>query len=258
MLVNSHLRAASPTAAGIASLPSVATSFAATQGAWRFLNNDRVKLSSLIEPLRDVGRARANASQSPFVLLVHDWSKLAFDRSCSRRDVVQLTHDTDIGYESTTALLVSADDGSPLAPMEMHLKTARGMLSTRQPAPRTTPHLEQVLPTMRASRNWGLSKPIVHVIDREADSVDHYRRGDAAGHKFLVRASDRRVKWLGKSSLLSEIGRILQRQKSFVRWAMPRTAAVRQSCGWQKRKWSCTGRQRRTSADGSGSNRAKR
>jgi hypothetical protein len=115
----------------------------------------------------------------------------------------------------TTALLVSPDDGAPLAPMEMHLRTADGMLSTRSPAPRVQGHLEQVLPTMRASRTWGLDKPILHVIDREADSVDHYRRWDAAGELFLVRADDRRVKWQETSVLLSEIAPVLRHQRKF-------------------------------------------
>ena len=89
--------------------------------------------------------------------------------------------------------------------MEMHLKTADGVISTRDPAPRDRPHLDQVLPTMEASRGWRLDKSLLHVIDREADSVDYFRKWDAAGFKFLVRADDRRVQWSGKSVLLTEI-----------------------------------------------------
>lgn len=200
-------------AAGVAALPGAGSSFAATQAAWRFLNNGRVTLPALVAPLRQVGVERSRTLTAGFVLLVHDWSKLAFDDV--KADQVQLTHDTDIGYELTTALLVSACDGAPLAPMELHLRTAEGMLSTRSPAPRVRPHLEQVLPTMRASRTWGLDKPIVHVIDREADSVDHYRRWDAAGEWFLVRADDRRVKWQETPVLLSEIASTLKRQRKF-------------------------------------------
>jgi hypothetical protein len=128
---------------------------------------------------------------------------------------VQLTHETDVGYDLTTALLVSGDDGSPLAPMEMHLRTAEGVLSTRQPAPRHRPHADQVLPTMQASQTWGLSKPIVHVIDRELDSVDHYRQWDARGHRFLVRADDRRVRWKGRPFLLKEVAKTLRRKGQF-------------------------------------------
>ena len=140
----------------------------------------------------------------PFGLLIHDWSKLTFAYAASKRNLTQLTHVTDVGYELTTALLVSGDDGSPLAPTEMHLKTADGVLSTRK---RTCdlPHIDQVLPTMKAARTWNLAKPLLHVIDREADSVDHYRQWELAGYRFLVRGDDRRVKWNGEPYLLSEI-----------------------------------------------------
>ena len=77
-----------------------------------------------MEPPRAVGRSRVRELKSRFALVVHDWCKLSF--TYGKRDLTQLTHATDIGYELTTALLVSADDGSPLAPMEMHLKTAVG------------------------------------------------------------------------------------------------------------------------------------
>lgn len=212
-LVKSHLHAAPELAAGVASLPSAGKAFAATQGAWRFLNNDRVSLEALVEPLREVGRSRADSTTAPFVLLAHDWCKVSFDGN--KEDAVTLTHSTDVGYELTTSLLVSADDGAPLAPMEMHVLTAEGVLSTRSPAPKRLHHLEQVLPTMNASEGWGLSKPILHVIDREADSVDHYRRWDAKGHKFLIRADDRRVRWNEKSILLSEIAVDLRQRRKF-------------------------------------------
>lgn len=215
-MVFSHLRSAPDLAAGVASLPDKGQGFAAVQAAWRFLNNDRVTLPALVEPLRDVGRSRVQATAAPFAMLVHDWSKLTYrpGRSQSgKRDLVQLTHATDVGYELTAGLLVSADDGSPLAPMELQCLTGEGLLSTRTPAPRVVGHLEQVLPTMTASLTWGLSKPLLHVIDREADSVDHYRRWHKAGHRFLVRADDRWVKWNGKHCLLSDIRRELRRAR---------------------------------------------
>jgi hypothetical protein len=214
-LVKSHMHVAHECAAGVASLPDGGAAMAATQAAWRFLNNERVTLPALVEPLREVGRDRTEQLSAPFVLLAHDWCKLSFDDL--KRDAVQITHESDVGYELTTSLLISAADGSPLAPMEMHLRTAEGVLSTRSPAPRNRPHLEQVLPTMRASRGWGLSKPILHVIDREADSVDHYRRWNAAGHKYLIRADDRRVLWQGESFLLSEIAKKLREKRHFKR-----------------------------------------
>lgn len=213
-LVQSHMHSVPKLAAGVASVPSIASAFAATQAAWRFFNNQRVSLPTLIEPLRSAGRDRLARTEVPFALLIHDWSKLSF-AAASKRDLTQLTHASDIGYELTTALLVSGDDGRPLAPMEIHLKTAHGVLSTRQRAPSNRPHADQVLPTMKAARTWNLAKPLIHVIDREADSVDHYRRWDTAGHKFLVRGDDRRVKWKGRSWLLSQISGELQMRKAF-------------------------------------------
>ena len=68
---------------------------------------------------------------------------------------------------------------------------------------------------MKASRQWGLSQPLVHVIDREADSVDHDRRWDAAGFRFLIRGDDRSVNWCGKPRLLSTISGELARQGKF-------------------------------------------
>lgn len=208
------MRAAQDLASGIASLPSSQKAFAATQGAWRFLNNERIRLSALVAPLRAVGCERVQARSAPFALLVHDWSKLTYHHPARKRDLAQLTHAKDMGYELTTALLVAADDGSPLAPMEMHLRGLHGTVSTRDPAPRTRNHLEQVLPTMNASAGWGVSKPLLHVIDREADSIDHYRRWDAAGHKFLIRADHRRVRWEGRCRLLGQIACQLRRRQA--------------------------------------------
>jgi len=202
-------------AAGVSSLPSAGSAFAATQATWRFLNNQRVALSALAEPLRAVGRARANESQGKFVLLIHDWCKLKYDHLDSKHDLAQLTHADDVGYDLTTALLASGSNGEPWAPMEMHLRTALGVLSTRHPAPRPVHHLDQLLPTMKASLSWGLTQPIVHVIDREADSVDRYRQWDAAGFHFLIRGDDRRVCWAEKSCLLSEIRDRLRRDHHF-------------------------------------------
>src|SRR5580704_4237737 len=117
-MVFSHLRSAPEFAAGVASLPDGGQGFAAVQAAWRFLNNGRVTLPALVEPLREVGRSRTEATTSPFAILVHDWSKLTYRTGrceSGKRDLVQLTHATDIGYELTASVLVSADDGSPLA-----------------------------------------------------------------------------------------------------------------------------------------------
>ncbi len=108
-------------------------------------------------------------------------------------------------------LAVSGRDGAPLAPVEVHFKTADGVLSTRDPAPPDIHHLEQVLPTMNVSGAWNLGYPALHLIDREADSVDHFRAWHAGGHHFLVHGHDHRVvTWEGQPIARNKVDLELQ------------------------------------------------
>jgi hypothetical protein len=203
-------------AAGIHALPHVGDSFAAAQGAWRFFANPRVTLPALVEPLRALGRQGGARSASAFALMVHDWSKIDYAGHARKTDQVQLSNALDFGYELTTALLVDAADGRPLAPMELSLLAAGGRQSTAAAGPLPpVAHLDQVLPVMQASLRWGLPKRLVHVVDREADSLDHLRRWHADGHLFLVRADDRRVTHGEASRLLSEVAQELSQRGAF-------------------------------------------
>jgi hypothetical protein len=161
--------------------------------AWRFYNNPRVTLAELVEPLREFARTQLADSKPPVVLLVHDWSKLSYPGHDCKRDQAELSRADDRGYEVTSVLAVNGCNGAPLAPVAMHLKTAKGLLSTENPAPADVHHLEQILPLMRASCTWNLGSPVLHVIDREADSVGHFRAWQAEQHYFLVRGHDHRV-----------------------------------------------------------------
>src|SRR5262249_54295255 len=152
-------------AAGVHSLPGVGTAFAATQAAWRFLHNPRVTLPALAEPLQQLGRELANASPGAYALVAHDWSKLDYDTHRGKRDLRPLTQALDRGYEWATALLVAAPAGHPLAPMAVAVLAAAGVHTTADPAVRPPqPHLDQVLPVMRAAAGWGVTKRLVHVI----------------------------------------------------------------------------------------------
>jgi hypothetical protein len=207
---------ASQAAAGLTHLPATATAFAATQAAWRFSHNERLTLPALVEPLHQAARQALAERPAPCALLVHDWSKIDYHHHTTKRDQAQLTHERDRGYEMATALLVCAHDGSPLAPMQIELTTADAVHSTRdEPTPQGTDHLDQVLPAMHAAGTWGLATPLAHVIDREADSVGHYRAWDEAGFRSLVRADDRRVLWPDQERLLTEVAEVLQTEGAF-------------------------------------------
>ena len=200
------MKSANRNAAGPALLAGESQAASATQAAWRFLNNENVSLIDLAEPLRQAGRDACQRSQSDYVLLAHDWCKLDYKNHSSKTDLRQITHDTDIGYDMTSALLVDADNGKPLAPMQMHLKTADTLHSTASAPPDIDAHhLDQVAPTMEEAEKWDLQRKVVNIIDREADSLGRLRTWAADGHLFLVRCDDRRVLWNGESRLLSEI-----------------------------------------------------
>ena len=99
----------------------------------------------------------------------------------------------------TSHLLVSAEHGRPIAPIQTHLKTANGYLSTAETVPAADDHhLAQVLPLMQDAAAMELPTTLVHVIDREADSVFHLREWSAGGFLFLVRGDDRWVRWRGE------------------------------------------------------------
>lgn len=214
-LVRSQIKVASSLAAGVGGLPDNLSAFAATQAAWRFYSNERIELKELVQPLRQYVRTEVATTDSPFVLVAHDWCKLSYPGHEFRTDLATLSNESDVGYEMTTSLAISADDGAPLAPVEMHLRTADGILSTRETFIETTNHLDQVLPTMNASLKWNLGKPIVHIIDREADSIGHMRQWEEAGHLMLIRADDRQVLCDGQEIKLSDIRREVELQQKF-------------------------------------------
>jgi len=204
------------TAPGPSLLPGQNKSAAATQAAWRFFNNDRVDLAGLAEPIRQAGRDAAAESRSDIVLLAHDWCKIDYANHTSKADLRQLTHEHDIGYDLTTALLVDADDGAPLAPMQMHVKTEDSVYSTAEQVPHVDDHhLDQLEPTMNEVASWDLPRQVVHIIDREGDSLGDFRRWDDLGHKFVVRSDDRRVLWEGESWLICEIADYFDREVVF-------------------------------------------
>lgn len=218
-LVKQHFRTATSVSAGLASLPGEGRAASCAQALWRFLANDRVTLPALIEPPRDLARQTVNGAdyRSRYVLVAHDWSKLTYTTHTSKPDQVEVSHGDDLGYELTASLLIDAERGSPLAPMELQLWAADGVHTTRQEGvAERVGHLAQVLPTMQASRTWGLSPRIVHVIDRESDSLVDWRDWHGDGHLFLSRSDhDRKVPWRDGTYSLLDIGRILDNEGGF-------------------------------------------
>jgi Transposase DDE domain len=220
-MVLEHMQGADSLAAGIHALtvPGLAGGFAAVLGACRFLHNDDVALPRLIEPLQEVAQHWDRQTVSEWGLAIHDWSKLKYPRHTSKTDQAKLSRKGDRGYELATVLLVDGGTGTPVAPLEMRLLTAHGVYSTRTPASKKKAYrIDEVLSSMQAATAVGLSKKLVHVIDREADSVAHYRAWQADGQTFLVRADGERVvRWQDQEWSVEALGRHLHSQGLFQR-----------------------------------------
>jgi hypothetical protein len=186
-----------------------------SQKLWRFVIDPRVEESALIEPMHETVR-REVADRGGVLLAVHDRSTLSFGNHPSKTDRATLTHARDIGHDLATVLMVRAGDGAPIAPVVVCLTTAAGVLSTRDRAPvADTPHIDQIHGDMRYVRESGFGTTVVHGIDREADSVNHWRQWSADGYLALVRADDRRVRCQGQETSLLAIARRLHEEGAF-------------------------------------------
>jgi hypothetical protein len=188
----SQLSSAQQLAAGVHALPiPLAKGFAATQAAWRFYGNERVTLPMLCAPLLDHARQSVEQCCDQYLLAVLDWSNLHYNGHDSKQDRVALSSKRDLGYEMLTALAVSDRDGAPIAPLCLDLRARDGVHTTRCATP-TKPlsQLDWLTPVMDDVTGQTLGKPLVFIVDREADSVGHFRRWDRGGKQFVVRAND--------------------------------------------------------------------
>jgi hypothetical protein len=212
-----HLSHAHRLAAGLHPPPSLAQPFAAVQAAWRFYSNDRIALPQLAAPLIECARADVSTACAAWLLVVLDWSNLHLCRQDSRLDRVELAHRKDLGYELLSALAVGDREGWPLAPLCLDLRASDGIHSTRADRLLTPPSaLDGLEPVMAHVESLSLGKPAVFIIDREADSVGHYRQWSAMGRRFLVRADDQgRVLYQGGHQPLGQVADTLKRRGVF-------------------------------------------
>lgn len=216
-MVESHAQASQALASGIHALPDARSVFSATQAAYRFLNNPRVTLRALARPLIEAARLEATAACDRWALVVHDWSQLMYPGHDAKRDRVALSsRGGPEGYELQTALVVSDRDGTPLAPVAMSLSAADGVHCSRSLKVRSAlSPLDELAPTMSFIEQQSFERPLVHIIDAEADSVAHFRQWADNGRFFLVRADDRLVQWEGSERKCSAIRAVLKERNAF-------------------------------------------
>ena len=200
-LVNEHMNSSERLSAGLKALPDKISSFASTQAAWRFYQNESISLAKLQDPLTAAAHQGILAHCIKFALCVHDWSRLSY-KHANKPDTYAITHDTDIGYDLQTSLIISDQNGQPLAPVAQRLVSSDGSFATYQeanPQPIVQNHLDEVSDCIRYLERQGFAQPLVHLIDREGDSIGHIRLWEATGSCWLVRVKDNpKVDYEGK------------------------------------------------------------
>jgi hypothetical protein len=205
-------------AAGLRPLPSaIRTSFASTQAAWRFYNNDNVTLSKLSEPILEAAHEGVAKHCHQYALCVHDWSRLNYRKHTRKKDRYQITHETDVGYDLQSSLLVSDLTGKPIAPVAQRLVTADASYATYQTEVNTTieNHLDEVSQCMECLEGQHFAKSLVHIIDREADSVAHIREWEENNMLWLTRSRvNSGVEYQGVSMQCSKVVEQLELKKT--------------------------------------------
>lgn len=199
-------------AAGLRALPDARSAFASTQAAWRFYKNDKTDLLTLIEPLIKEAQKGVSEYCDKYALAIHDWSRLNFKKHRSKLDSYAMTHKDDVGYELQSTILLSDRNGCPLAPVVQNLCRADGMLSSYQRSQKIHPHLDELCNRFTWLKQQNFGNPLVHIIDREADSAFHLRAWK--NEHWLIRANDApTVCYQGKSQKLKMVANQLSYQR---------------------------------------------
>jgi len=215
-LVKEHLHINETVASGLRALPGTHKAFASTQAAWRFYANHRVSLPDLAAPLLTTAHALLASDCQKYALIMHDWSDLHFRTHKRKTDRIRMGKDQ--GYQLQTSLLVSDRCGLPLVPLSLSLWAADGIHTTRcAQVASDHSHLDELTATIEKMQTHQWRLPLVHLIDRESDSVSHLRDWDKRQWRFVVRGKAvPSVEWEGRRLRLGEIAAHLIFQASAV------------------------------------------
>ncbi len=99
-----------------------------------------------------------------------------------------------------SSLAVSDRSGQAIACAAVNLTCSKGTISTwRDGWHDTEPHLNELIKRTRWLESQNIGKQLVHIVDREADSVAHMRQMSAHQQLWLFRCKAKSsVEWNGK------------------------------------------------------------
>jgi hypothetical protein len=208
-LVRSHIAHCDFLSPGIKNTLSKNKAFAQTQGAWRFFNNEQCSLQELIKPVFASGLEESRSHCDEYALIAHDWSGLIYKTHSSKKDRFGVHHGKELGYELQSSLLLSDRNGGPLAPLAINVATKNELLSTyREDTGNGETHLEELTKRIHYLESSGFEKSMVHIIDREGDSVQLMR--DMGEYNWLFRSrSNSRIVYNNVSSRVDQLAKAL-------------------------------------------------
>ena len=207
-----HSNSTTGLAAGVKALSDGNSTFAHTQALWRFLNNEAVTPDKLSAPLIAACHDSLAQCEGDYALCVHDWSRIAYGGHGSKQDRLQMTHARDVGYELQSSLLVHAQNGNPLSVVAQNLASAEGVWQSRQARiQREEPtHLDELTQRMDWIGQQQFARRLVHIVDREGDSIAHLRQWNRRGHDWLVRVkAGSTVRWNDTEMAVSAVAQEL-------------------------------------------------
>jgi len=190
--------------------------FSQAQSAWRFYNNSNVDIESLNSPMLETGLKAIEEECSKYLLVAHDWSLISYRNHTAKDDCIEerrsnSTEAKSKGYDLQSSLAISDRTGKPITPLIHNLKTKNKIYSTYNHAidMRLT-HLNELSQRIKYINNdMAIDKKIVHIIDREADSVGFFRALDKEDF-YIVRALDRvTVEYNGSKTTQKELAKTI-------------------------------------------------
>ncbi len=198
-LVRSHMSTSDLLSPGVKASLGSHKAFSETQGAWRFYNNERCRLNVLAQPMLNHAQTELEVSDETYGLVVHDWSGLIYKKHTSKQDRYGVHHEKELGYELQASLLISDKTGGPIAPLALNVMTQKEIHSTYcNELSRENTHLEELTKRIHYLEQSGFKKRLVHIIDREGDSVQLMRA--LPGILWLIRCrSNSHVTYQGAS-----------------------------------------------------------
>ena len=215
ILVQNHINHKQHSTSGLNLLFGKAEGFSQAQAAWRFYNNDNVDIASLNKPLINEAVELIEEKCDEYLLAIHDWSHLDYRRQEKKKECIQIKRSKNekrysIGYDLQSTLAISDKEGEPIVPLVQNLKTNQHTYSTyKEDINQDATHLEELQYRARHIRKIaGITKHIVDIIDREADSITLMRYYSKYQYNYLLRVNDRsKVRYDGENISQIELAR---------------------------------------------------